>query len=52
VRTLVSGHEGGGHRHVTWRGLDDEGRRVAAGVYFYRLTVGERSSTGTIVMLR
>lgn len=52
VRTLVSGYEGGGSHRVSWQGLDDEGRQVAAGVYFCSLRVGESSWTGRIVMLR
>jgi hypothetical protein len=39
VRTLVSGEYGASRRHVvSWDGRDDRGRRVASGVYFFRLS--------------
>ena len=43
VRTLVTGRRGAGAHHVSWDGRDDDGRRLASGVYFCRLssTAGE-----------
>jgi agmatine/peptidylarginine deiminase len=38
VTALVSGHVEARRRSVTWRGVDDAGRPVASGVYFFRLT--------------
>ncbi len=40
----------GTHR-VTWDGTTDSGERAASGIYFYRLTVGDRSHTGRMVMV-
>jgi len=37
VRTLLDGPAAAGVNSVTWDGLDDNGRRARAGVYFYRL---------------
>jgi len=43
VRTLVSGTVEAGEHVATWDGLDAQGRRAAAGVYFYVLaTDGQR----------
>ncbi|MFH1690217.1 MAG: agmatine deiminase family protein [Candidatus Eisenbacteria bacterium] len=38
VATLIDGRAEAGRRSVSWRGLDDGGRPVASGVYFFRLT--------------
>jgi hypothetical protein len=53
VSTLVSGElrEAGRHR-VSWDGRDPTGRRLADGVYFYRLQAGDRVATGRMVLLR
>jgi parallel beta-helix repeat protein len=40
----------GTHR-VTWDGTTATGDRVSSGIYFYRLTVGDRSHTGRMVMV-
>ena len=37
VRTLVDGHATPGVHTVNWNGLDNNGRRVANGVYLYQL---------------
>ena len=38
---------------VHWNGRDDDGRRVASGVYFYRFYTGDRSgSVGRMTLLR
>ncbi|HFE64999.1 MAG TPA: T9SS type A sorting domain-containing protein [Caldithrix sp.] len=62
VRTLVSGQKPAGEHQVSWDGRDYAGREVASGVYFYRLSVGNRfvqnrlpgdaSQTGKMLLLR
>ncbi|NIN69479.1 MAG: T9SS type A sorting domain-containing protein, partial [Anaerolineae bacterium] len=37
VKTLVSGEMDGGTHIVRWNGTDENGSRVASGIYFYRL---------------
>ena len=39
VRRLVCSSQQAGTHAVCWDGCDDSGRRVATGVYFYRLSV-------------
>ncbi|HJP31400.1 MAG TPA: FlgD immunoglobulin-like domain containing protein [Candidatus Latescibacteria bacterium] len=53
VRTLVDGVDrGGGNRGENWDGLDDEGRAVANGVYFFRVeTDGGDRAFGNLVVL-
>jgi hypothetical protein len=51
VATLVDATLEGGPHAVTWRGLDDQGRRVASGVYFFRLhRAGEILSRKGVLM--
>jgi len=52
VRTLVNGHETAGRKSVVWRGLDNRGKSVTAGVYFYRLTAPGFEKTRKMVLLK
>ncbi len=46
VRTLGAA----GSTTVTWDGIADNGRRVGAGIYLFRLTDGERATTAKAVV--
>ena len=52
VRILVNGEEEPGHRIIRWDGKDNNGRDVAAGVYFYQLSVSGFSHTRKMIVLR
>jgi hypothetical protein len=43
---------GTGGSYLRWDGFDTQGRRVAAGVYMYRVVVGEAQLQGKVVVLR
>jgi hypothetical protein len=51
VRVLFDGRLTAGFHALTWDGLDDAGRRLGSGTYFYRLTAGafEQSRRMTIM---
>ena len=49
VRTLIQGDAATGERRVHWDGRDSGGAQVPAGVYFVRLTHGERHTVRKIV---
>jgi hypothetical protein len=53
VQTLLE-HRwlGEGEHAVTWDGRSGDGRRVAAGTYFYRLETGGRTESQRLVMLK
>ncbi len=52
VRSLVSDVLTAGHHEATWMGRDDNGRAVASGTYFYRLTSGGQSVVGKMLLMK
>jgi len=40
-----------GKHTVTWNGTDAQGRQVASGVYFYRLSAADRTETARLVVI-
>jgi len=52
VRTLVDGHQSPGSKSVVWNGTNDRGQGVASGIYFYRMTAPQFSSTRKMVLLQ
>jgi len=52
VATLEDGDFPAGSHSVGWNGVDDAGREVPAGVYFYRLTTPTSTVTRKLVLLR
>jgi len=52
VRKLAPGGLGPGPHRESWSGDDDLGQRLPAGVYFIRLSCGDRSVTRAIGLLR
>jgi len=41
-----------GFKEITWHGRDARGNQVSTGVYFYRLTAGNRTLTKKMVLLK
>lgn len=52
VRKLVDADQAPGFYTVNWDGKDDQARRLACGVYFYRLAAKGFKSTKKVVELR
>jgi hypothetical protein len=52
VRSLVEGWRDEGSQLARWDGRDDRGRRLASGVYFARLKIGEEIRSRRLVLLR
>ena len=52
VATLFEGALDSGKHVFEWKGRDDSGAAAAAGVYFYRVTAGDRRSVGKVVLVR
>ena len=51
IATLVDEERAAGFHTATWHATDGSGRAVAAGVYIYRMTVGEQRQTGRMVLI-
>jgi len=52
VRTLVDEVQEPGHYAVAWNGRDENGRQVASGVYFYRLSALDCMDTKRMVLVK
>jgi hypothetical protein len=52
VRELLDWEQTAGEHVVTWDGLDDAGRPVASGIYFYQLVTGEFVQTRKMLLLK
>jgi len=52
IKTLWQGWTMRGEHAVSWDGLDEKGRQVSSGVYLYRLTTSDRSTTRKMLLTR
>ncbi len=52
VATLIDRTETAGDYTVTWQGADDNGGKVASGIYFYRLSHGTEVESRKMVLLK
>lgn len=52
VRTIKGRFGPGENLSIVWTGRDDRGRKVASGVYFYRMTAGGQTFTRRAVVIR
>ncbi|MCG3158533.1 MAG: hypothetical protein DKINENOH_05177 [bacterium] len=52
VRTLVSEHRPAGSYEILWDATDEQGTRVASGVYLYRLEVNDFTAVRRMLMLK
>ena len=52
VRTLVSERLNAGYQQVVWDGRNAFGAQVASGMYIYRITAGDFTSTKKMMMLK
>ena len=52
VNTLVGGEMPAGNHQVSWDGTDSDGGSVASGIYFYRISAGDFSSSKKMLLLK
>jgi uncharacterized membrane protein len=52
VRTLVDSYLDAAHHTVVWDGMDNRGRNVSSGVYFYRMVTEEYTETRKMIMMK
>ena len=52
VRTLVNEAKSAGNHNVVWNGMDNSGRSISSGVYFYKMKAGAYSSTKKMILMK
>ncbi len=52
VKTLVDEPQSPGMYKIDWGGDNDAGRKVASGIYFYRLVLGDESQTKKMMLVK
>jgi len=52
VKTLVSKNMDAGYYSVKWNATDDNGSKVASGIYFYRITAGNFNAVKKLMLLK
>jgi hypothetical protein len=52
IRVLIDGYRPAGYHSVTWNGRDNNGREVASGIYFYRLTTKAFTESRKMVLVK
>lgn len=52
VRTLANGALKKGNHNLKWNGKDDNDRSVSSGIYFYRMTADNYSSTQKMILMK
>ena len=52
IRTLISTHQDEGRYMATWDGTNNQGAKVASGVYIYRLEAGEFTMAKKMTLLK
>ncbi|CUT05833.1 FlgD immunoglobulin-like domain containing protein, partial [Candidatus Kryptobacter tengchongensis] len=52
IKTLIDSYLNAGRYTVQWNGTDDNGTRVASGVYIYRLIAGNNTIARKMILLK
>jgi len=52
IATLVNRNMDAGQYIITWHAMDDQGRKVPSGIYFYTLESGSYRAIKKLVLLK
>ncbi len=52
IYTISEGYQKQGQHTVTWNGVDESGKNVASGVYYYRISTNRGTMTRPMILLK
>jgi methionine-rich copper-binding protein CopC len=52
VKVLMDKYLEPGDYSAVWNSIDDDGNAVAGGVYLYRVTMGDKTSTRKMILMK
>jgi hypothetical protein len=52
VRSLIHETKAQGQHSIVWNGMDENGRPVSSGIYFYKIRAGKYSSSRKMVLMK
>jgi len=52
VKTLINNRLEKGRHVVIWDGLNDQNDGISTGIYFYKLSTGDKSTTRQMTLLK
>ncbi len=52
ITTLAMGRYASGSHHIEWNGIDENGKRVSSGIYFYKLSTPNNSVQKKMLLLK
>ncbi|MCK4223612.1 MAG: T9SS type A sorting domain-containing protein [candidate division Zixibacteria bacterium] len=52
IKTLVDEFQAAGHKTVHWDGTDEDGNKVASGIYFYRIKAGDFTEAKKMILMK
>jgi len=52
IKSLVNNCQPAGSHEVIWDGSDSQGKQVASGIYFYRLSSGDNTQTRKMILMK
>ena len=52
VATLVQGLLDAGYKSIVWDGTMNNGQQVSGGIYFYKMSAGDYTSTKKLLLLK
>ncbi len=52
IRSLVDENQAAGHKTAHWDGTNEEGSKVASGVYFYKMQAGEFTESKKMILMK
>ena len=52
VKTLINDNMDAGLHQVLWAGLDNDGKQISSGIYFYKMQAGKYISTRKMILMK